>query len=73
MSSFAPGQRSVLALRELHLAQYREHRVEDRDVAQAAGLRCATAPSMDVDHAMLKIDVGPHQVQRFVETHASAD
>jgi hypothetical protein len=27
---------------------------------------------MDVDHAVLQIDVGPHQMQRFIETHAGA-
>jgi hypothetical protein len=28
---------------------------------------------MHVDHAVLQIDVGPHQMQRFIETHAGAN
>ena len=67
-----PEQR-VLALRELHLAQHREHGVKDRDVTKAAGLGRSAASPVHVDYAMGEVDVDPHQVQRFVEAHASAD
>ena len=75
MGTTAGPQQRVLTLRELHLAEHDQDRVENRDVAKATGLRCATPTAVDVNHAVRERDivVDPHHVRRFVEAHAAAD
>src|SRR5688572_7939945 len=46
-------EEGVLALRELHLAEDGQYRVEDRDVTQAARLGGAAPAAVHVDHAVL--------------------